>query len=335
MNKKEEVSIIVPIYNVEKYVSECLQSLICQTYKYIKIYAIIDGSPDNSVVIVKEMAKADSRIICIEKENGGYGSVLQMAIEMIDSKYFLICDPDDWLASDAVESLINCALENNSDIVCGNRINVYKYANKKEKIDINANNRYLNGSSLENQNVGIAAFSECSPHSKLYRTSICKNILFEKKVNYTDFTLFMVALSNAKKVNFVESYASYYLFDRPGNSATDLNLKKFNSYIKVWYSTFEQIENTEDIWLLWRLYIQILGNLGELSVINEKSKEYYEIIDSYKTIFEKFIPYKDKMLSFHEFSYKHRLMFPIFLNKALNKMMIKLWLKYKSMRKVN
>ena len=100
-----KVTIVVPIYNVEKYVAKCLDSLIKQTFKDIEIWAISDGSPDNSVNIVKRYAAKDDRVKCIEKENGGYGSVLEYAIKNIKTDYFLICDPDDWISDEAIETL--------------------------------------------------------------------------------------------------------------------------------------------------------------------------------------------------------------------------------------
>ena len=95
-----KVSIIVPIYNVEKYVSKCLDSLTRQTFSDIEILAVSDGSPDNSKEIVLKYAEKDKRVKFIEKENGGYGSVLETAIARIESEYFMVCDPDDWLSDD-------------------------------------------------------------------------------------------------------------------------------------------------------------------------------------------------------------------------------------------
>ena len=74
---KYKISVIVPVYNVEKYLEETIESVIAQTlgFKNIQLILVNDGSPDNSVSIMKEYAKKDSRVKCIEKENGGYGSV--------------------------------------------------------------------------------------------------------------------------------------------------------------------------------------------------------------------------------------------------------------------
>ena len=120
-----KVSIIVPIYNVEKYVSKCLESLLRQSFSDFEIIAVSDGSPDNSKDIVLDYCKKDNRIKFIEKENGGYGSVLEKAIEHIESEYFMVCDPDDWLSVDAVEVLVNTLEKNNVDLVVGCKYLVY------------------------------------------------------------------------------------------------------------------------------------------------------------------------------------------------------------------
>ena len=129
---KSKITIIVPIYNVEKYVAKCLDSLIKQTMKDFEVFAVIDGSPDNSIDIVRKYEKKDSRIKCIDKENGGYGSVLEYSIKNIKTEYFLICDPDDWLAENALEVLYNKAQETGADIVAGDKYFVYSDDNKTE-----------------------------------------------------------------------------------------------------------------------------------------------------------------------------------------------------------
>ena len=104
-----EITVVVPIYNVEEYIGKCLVSLINQTFTNFEVWAINDGSPDNSSNIVEEYSKQDKRIKLINKENGGYGSVLEYGIKNISSKYFLVCDPDDWLETNALEELYNFA----------------------------------------------------------------------------------------------------------------------------------------------------------------------------------------------------------------------------------
>lgn len=116
----DKISIIIPIYNVEKYVSECMTSILNQTYKNIEIIAIIDGSTDNSENIVRQMANSDSRITVISRGNKGAFATRKEGINLATGKYFMFVDADDWLEYNTIEQMYNLALKYNADIVkCG------------------------------------------------------------------------------------------------------------------------------------------------------------------------------------------------------------------------
>lgn len=130
MRKKPLVSVIVPVYLVEKYISECIQSILNQTYKNIEVIAVCDGSPDCSASICKEFANMDSRIHLIEKENGGVSSARNEGIRAAHGNYLMFVDGDDWINSNTVENMLqnitdsdveacfcNCYYRNESDIV--------------------------------------------------------------------------------------------------------------------------------------------------------------------------------------------------------------------------
>ena len=242
MNK--EVSIIVPIYNVEEYLPKCLDSLISQTYKNIKIYAVIDGSPDNSIDIVKKYAKKDKRIICIDKENGGYGSVLEETIGRIDTDYFMICDPDDWLSKDAVETLVTCAYKHDLDILTGDKYVVYSDNNEET---YEATNRYFKfvEPGVVYENPSQFSYLCPSPHAKMYRTSLAKGIKFPRKVSFTDLLLYLIVVSKSKKGMYINKALSYYLIDRVGNTTTDRSKKAFISEITVLNSILDQLDNAD------------------------------------------------------------------------------------------
>ena len=103
----KKVTIVVPIYNVEKYLRDCFESLLNQTSDDYVVLAINDGSPDDCDSIIKEyVQKYPEKIMGIKKKNGGYGSVLQVALKEVKTPYFMVCDPDDTLEKDAVETLL-------------------------------------------------------------------------------------------------------------------------------------------------------------------------------------------------------------------------------------
>src|SRR5207253_2318057 len=103
------VSIIVPVYNNEKYLSECLDSLINQTLKDIEIILVNDGSNDNSLLICYEFGKIDGRIKVIDKPNGGVSSARNTGLKLASGKYVGFVDSDDWIESDMYEKMYSAA----------------------------------------------------------------------------------------------------------------------------------------------------------------------------------------------------------------------------------
>lgn len=115
-----KVSIIVPIYGVEDYLTKCVESLLAQTHTNLEIILINDGSPDSSGNIADTYAAQDSRVLVIHKENGGLSSARNAGLDRSTGEYICFVDADDWVESDYVESLLNAAVRVGADIaVCG------------------------------------------------------------------------------------------------------------------------------------------------------------------------------------------------------------------------
>ena len=114
------ISIIIPIYNVEKYLRMCLDSIEHQSYSNIEVLLINDGSPDSSGEICQEYVARDSRFRYFEKENGGLSDARNYGIERSSGKYITFVDSDDWVEATYIEDLYNAALDNDSEIVVSN-----------------------------------------------------------------------------------------------------------------------------------------------------------------------------------------------------------------------
>ena len=112
-----KVSIIVPVYNVEKYLDRCLESLVNQTLRDIEILVVNDGTKDNSQKIIDKYAKMDSRVIPFKKKNGGLSDARNYALDKASGEYVGFVDSDDYVAKDMYEKLYNKAIEENADIV--------------------------------------------------------------------------------------------------------------------------------------------------------------------------------------------------------------------------
>ena len=116
---KAEISVIVPIYKLEQYLEECVDSLIEQTYKNIEIILVDDGSPDNCGAICDRYAEQDDRIQVIHKKNGGLSDARNAGLDIASGEYVLFIDSDDNVSVDMVEELYGAIKKQNADIsVC-------------------------------------------------------------------------------------------------------------------------------------------------------------------------------------------------------------------------
>ena len=106
MTQNSKVSIILPIYNAEKYLEECVKSVITQTYQNIQIILVNDGSKDNSWEICQNLKKKDPRIIAITQKNSGVSVARNAGLNIADGEWIMFVDPDDVLSQDIVEKLL-------------------------------------------------------------------------------------------------------------------------------------------------------------------------------------------------------------------------------------
>ena len=112
-----KISVLVPIYNVEKYLRECLDSLLNQTLVDVEFILINDGSKDNSLEIMKEYQSKDARFKIIDKENTGYGSSMNKGLDLASGEYIGIVESDDFIKKRMFEDLYNIAVKNDADMV--------------------------------------------------------------------------------------------------------------------------------------------------------------------------------------------------------------------------
>ena len=118
-NPVAKVSVIVPTYNVEPYLRECMDSIIGQTLKELEIICVNDGSTDGSLAILKEYAEKDSRVVLIDKQNAGYGCAMNDGLDRATGEYIGIVEPDDFVDSHMYEDLYRIAKEKDLDVIKG------------------------------------------------------------------------------------------------------------------------------------------------------------------------------------------------------------------------
>lgn len=120
------VTVIVPVYNVERYIKKCIESILIQSYSNFELILVDDGSPDACGKICDEYAKLDKRIKVIHKENGGLSDARNTGIKIARGEYIALIDSDDFVSSVFLEILIKAAFQNNADVVCsGQSVSFY------------------------------------------------------------------------------------------------------------------------------------------------------------------------------------------------------------------
>lgn len=121
----EKISVIVPVYNTEKYIGKCIQSLVNQKYPCLEIILVNDGSTDGSLAVCNEFAKADDRIVVLNQKNGGVSAARNNGLEHATGQWVSFLDSDDWLDEDAFSFAMQAQREKNPDVVMWNRTEDY------------------------------------------------------------------------------------------------------------------------------------------------------------------------------------------------------------------
>lgn len=200
----DKISIIVPIYNVESYISKCIESIINQTYENIEIILVDDGSKDTSGHICDKYAEKDNRIKVIHKENGGLSSARNAGLDICSGKYIGFIDGDDWIAHNMYELLISMIKEFNCDIaICGYRETI----ESKECFTL----RKLKNVYLDNNSLWEEIFGKLNnaAWNKLYKKDLIGNLRFPLNIIHGEDLIFnLLYLRKCKNgaINRTECY---------------------------------------------------------------------------------------------------------------------------------
>ncbi len=257
-----KLSIIVPVYNVEKYLPKCLESLIKQTLKDIEIICVNDGSMDNSLAILKEFASKDSRIRIIDNQHQGVAKTRNTGIEQSTGEYIGFVDSDDYIDIDFFEKLYNSATKSNSDIAIAsilkhkNFFNIYNAKYTKEETAITIQDKIK--------------LCEDKKHfffyawNKIYHSGFIKenNIKFSEGQIYEDVMFAIKALYYSNKI--ISVYGTKYHYIEHENSLTkykDKTGEKEQDLIKA-YSELQEFCNSKNIEIPERLNYYTKENFG-------------------------------------------------------------------------
>lgn len=225
-----KVTIIVPVYNVEKYLEKCLESLINQTYKNLEIIVVDDGSSDNSGKICDEFAKRDNRIIVIHQKNGGISIARNVGLDKMCGSYVTFVDADDYLDLNAIENFLAISINEAADIVCGETVIIFK-----DKILRNSNKEKEKYSTELIKEKILSDKLGNHAATKFYKAELWKNIQFPEKLVYEDFYIMPSVCVNANKI--VYRCDPLYYYNRINPTSLSSLWNDFNAWHR--YSKFK------------------------------------------------------------------------------------------------
>ncbi len=213
---RKTVSVIVPIYNVEKYLEECLNSIAKQTYRNIQVILVNDGSTDDSANICKEYI-AQYNWAYVEQKNQGLSAARNAGISIANGEYICFIDSDDWIAEDMIERLLEAAEEYQADIVECGRCDVYldetKTIAEKETLVLDKH-QALEGYLLQTKTIHSTVIA------KIYKKHIFKHLMFEVGRLHEDGFFTYRAMYFSERYVLSDYAGYYYRKDRPGSIMT-------------------------------------------------------------------------------------------------------------------
>ena len=284
---KIEISIIVPIYNTEKYLKKCIDSLINQTMKNIEIILINDGSTDNSEKIIKEYK--DKRIKYFKNKNQGIGKTRNFGIKKSTGKYLMFIDSDDYISYNCCEMFYNNIINTNADMVVSNFYKDNQGTIEEIKLDD------FSPSSIK-ENKDLLLIINPGPCNKLFRKSIItnNNILFDEEHKYEDMPFVMKYIKYARKISKLDMSLSYYCIH--SNSETTIRDKRIFDVLKQLRKVRKEFEQENYLKESINIFtVDIITNYTIQQRYQKDSKIRNKFIDQSFDFMKKNIPdYKNK-----------------------------------------
>lgn len=270
------ISVIIPVYNVEKYLEKCVQSVINQTYKNLEIILVDDGSTDSSGKMCDEISKTDSRIKVIHKKNGGISDTRNAALKIATGDYFGFVDSDDYIASDMFETLCNLLENNNSDISI---VSFYEFY-KNKLIGVRDSKNLENLSKLDAiKELLIDSKIQSYTWNKLFKKELFNNLEFPVGKNFEDIATTLLLFERANKVTLLEE-PKYYYVRRDDSIVGDRSYKTYMDYLEVIYDKYFYLKDKYPEIEIYNAYNYLINMIWVYSIISAFDLD--EVFDKYK-----------------------------------------------------
>lgn len=275
----ELISVIIPIYNCEKYIEKCIKSVCKQTYENLEILLINDGSTDSSESICQKYKNIDKRIKYIYKQNSGVSDTRNLGIKKSSGKYIMFIDSDDYIDDDYIKKMYNCFQENIDIVVSGYRF-----------IDLNTNNvsdkKCYDQSRILEFTDYIDKFINTNYFSQVWKMLIKKESLpsFQKNLKFAEDLLFVFHLLKNRKIYYLP-ICGYNYISNPYNVTNNNSIATMLKYAEDNNYVFDQMskeqanyENEYNVRLLNKINLRLINLVNNVSY-REFKKSVISVLD--------------------------------------------------------
>ncbi len=233
---KPLISIIIPVYNLEKHIEKCVESLLAQTYGNIEIILVNDGSTDNSGAVCESLHKKDNRVVVIHQKNSGVSCARNNALDKMQGDYVTFVDGDDYVSSDFIEVLYNALASTGADIsTCGHyRVSFDGKLTKIYNLSENPDDIITLDGKNSLKNMFYGKICSASSGSKLYSRKIFNNPRFPDYVMGEDTFFVYHAFSNASLIAHTNKAMYYYVQHEMSVTNNKSNYFKFYDYVRLY-----------------------------------------------------------------------------------------------------
>lgn len=227
---RERISVIVPVYNVEHYLENCIKSICGQTYRQLEIILVDDGSTDHSGGICDQWAQKDSRIRVIHKMNGGLSDARNAGIEVASGSYYMFVDSDDFIAPDTIEKLYLAATEHDCEIAVCNIVRTFDdgttepFYHPVDKLTVWAGQQRFE------------TLKQPSACNKLFRAELFKDVRFPKGKFYEDTFVYHVLAYKARQIVLTGHDGYFYLSRRDSILGQPKYTDRYFDFIEAVYT---------------------------------------------------------------------------------------------------
>lgn len=307
------ISIIIPVYNVEKYLKKCVNSIINQTYTDFELILVDDGSTDNSGKICDEYSKKDSRVIVIHQRNQGTAVARNTGLDLVHGEYIIFIDADDYIESDCLRILTNSIKDTDCECcICGYQVIDESY-NLKEKVFFENSFTISGVEAIKERYISEdIRINIINPWGKIFKREVWEDLRFTSGLYYEDLDIMPYLYLNIDKVKFIYNIGYNYMIRENSSS----------------HGSGKDDKRIIDSVLIREKHIKLFESVNENKLVNYNIKSLMDLLitSSYKNWIPKemekvyktkFKEYLKKIILKKGFSAKDKIKYTIFFFKRV------------------